>query len=403
MGKKIQSLDLTIGYNFLGILYSKNTLSDNKSICPQLTDDFLQKLNSCIGKLLYKLEKEYTGSNINWNDCSVYTGVSGIALLYVRLYDIGIRPDGLQTALKFVEPCLQKLKNAKASFLCGDSGPLCVAALVYKRLNNVDKYESCVNQLINLRAIAMKGDTPDEILSGRAGYLYSLLFIKERVTSVDEELIRSIVKEIVRSGRSYGDPDSLGVSLMFEWHGKRYLGAAHGVSGIISMLFKSGLVDSRQLSKEVDCLRALQFKSGNYPSSLPIGSDKLVHWCHGSPGFTFMFVEAYRKTGAECHLKSAVDCAESIWRMGLLRKGYGLCHGIAGNAYALLTVYQTTQDIKYLHRAAKFAEFCFDYGKHGCKQPDRPYSLFEGLAGTIYFLVELLEPMSAKFPSFDDV
>lgn len=315
---------------------------------------------------------------MNWNDYSVYTGVSGIALLYVRLYDLGIRPDGLQTALKYVEPCLERLKKIKASFLCGDAGPLAIAALVYKRLNSNENSEACIRKLRKLKKIAMDMSTADEILSGRAGYLYSLLFIKKYVTSVDEKLISTIVEEIVRSGRSYGDPDSLGVSLMYEWHGKRYLGAAHGVSGIISMLFKSDLADICQLTKEVDGLKALQFQSGNYPSSLPVGSDKLVHWCHGSPGFTFMFVEAYRKTGAECHLKSAVDCAESIWRMGLLRKGYGLCHGIAGNAYALLTVYQATQDIKYLHRAGKFAEFCFDYGNHGFRNADRPYSLFEG-------------------------
>lgn len=26
----------------------------------------------------------------------------------------------------------------------------------------------------------------------------------------------------------------------------------------------------------------------------------------------------------------------------------------------------------------QFAEWCLDYGAHGCRIPDRPYSLFEG-------------------------
>lgn len=26
----------------------------------------------------------------------------------------------------------------------------------------------------------------------------------------------------------------------------------------------------------------------------------------------------------------------------------------------------------------QFAEWCLDYGTHGCRIPDRPYSLFEG-------------------------
>jgi len=47
------------------------------------------------------------------------------------------------------------------------------------------------------------------------------------------------------------------------------------------------------------------------------------------------------------------DCAKVLWRRGLLRKGYGLCHGVAGNAYGFLTAYQLTGDQKYIHQAIK--------------------------------------------------
>lgn len=53
------------------------------------------------------------------------------------------------------------------------------------------------------------------------------------------------------------------------------------------------------------------------------------------------------------YLKEAADCAEVIWQRGLLRKGYGLCHGTAGNGYAFLSLYQLTQEKKYLYRACK--------------------------------------------------
>lgn len=34
---------------------------------------------------------------------------------------------------------------------------------------------------------------------------------------------------------------------------------------------------------------------GNLPSSLESsGSDRLVHWCHGAPGFTHLLAHAYR-------------------------------------------------------------------------------------------------------------
>lgn len=55
----------------------------------------------------------------------------------------------------------------------------------------------------------------------------------------------------------------------------------------------------------------------------------------------------------EKYLKEAAECAEVIWQRGLLRKGYGVCHGTAGNGYAFLSLYKLSQDKKYLYRACK--------------------------------------------------
>ena len=45
----------------------------------------------------------------------------------------------------------------------------------------------------------------------------------------------------------------------------------------------------------LDYMMSLKFRSGNYPSSLESGErDKLVHWCHGAPGFIYMFTAAYQ-------------------------------------------------------------------------------------------------------------
>lgn len=151
----------------------------------------------------------------------------------------------------------------------------------------------------------------------------------------------------------------------------------------------------------VEFLVSEQFSSGNFPSSLENDTDKLIHWCHGAPGAVHLMVKAYQVFGKDKYLSAAVKCGDVIWRRGLLKKGYGVCHGVAGNAYAFLCLYKQTGDSKYLHRALKFAEWCFDYGKHGCRSPDRPYSLFEGMAGTVYFLADILEPHSSKFPAFE--
>lgn len=66
----------------------------------------------------------------------------------------------------------------------------------------------------------------------------------------------------------------------------------------------------------------------------------------------------------------------------------------------LVLLMQVTGDAVYLYRAAQFGRWCQEYGTHGCRTPDRPLSLFEGLAGNIHFLVDLTRPDEAKFPAF---
>ena len=67
-------------------------------------------------------------------------------------------------------------------------------------------------------------------------------------------------------------------------------------------------------------------------------------------------------------------------------------------------MWKITKDYQYLYKSAVFAEWCFDYGKRGCPDPDRPLSLFEGLAGTIYLLTDMIQnPELACFPAFSDI
>ena len=50
-------------------------------------------------------------------------------------------------------------------------------------------------------------------------------------------------------------------------------------------------------------------------------------------------------------------CGECIWQKGLLKKGPGICHGVAGNGYAFLLLYRMTRDSLHLQRARCFAHF----------------------------------------------
>ena len=78
-----------------------------------------------------------------------------------------------------------------------------------------------------------------------------------------------------------------------------------------------------------------------------------------------------------------------MYNKGLLRKGVGICHGIAGTVYALLAVSDAMESPqlkdKYLLQAIHMADIATGYEsltKQGeMSTPDHRWSLYEGVAG----------------------
>ncbi|MEN8181204.1 MAG: LanC-like protein [Myxococcota bacterium] len=127
-----------------------------------------------------------------------------------------------------------------------------------------------------------------------------------------------------------------------------------------------------------------------------------VHWCSGSPAAVFVFSRAFEVFGDEAYLGVAQRAAEHVWRYGLLRKGNGICHGIAGNGYAFLALYRATGCRRDLDRALHFARHT--WSERVIRQqrtPDRPWSLYEGALGTLCFYQDCLDPKRARFPGFE--
>ncbi len=111
--------------------------------------------------------------------------------------------------------------------------------------------------------------------------------------------------------------------------------------------------------------------------------------------------KAYLRYKEQKYLDCAIRCGEFIWRRGLLRKGPGICHGVSGNGFGHMLLYRLTNDTKHLYRAIKFAEFLkTETFNTEARIPDSPYSLFEGLAGTVCFVVDLLDLSNADYPLF---
>lgn len=98
--------------------------------------------------------------------------------------------------------------------------------------------------------------------------------------------------EIIKGGRRLAEQGRC--PLMYEWHGKKYWGAAHGLAGIMH-----ALMDMELEPDEVEDIKVTlrymiksRFPSGNSPSSEGNKSDRLVHWCHGAPGIALTLAKA---------------------------------------------------------------------------------------------------------------
>lgn len=65
-------------------------------------------------------------------------------MLYLQLHRVSGESSHLQRSLDYVKRTLRNLNGRKVTFLCGDAGPLAVAAVVHHRLNNQADSKECL-------------------------------------------------------------------------------------------------------------------------------------------------------------------------------------------------------------------------------------------------------------------
>lgn len=219
-----------------------------------------------------------------------------------------------------------------------------VRACVTKDYEHLIKFLSNIPRLLGPYACAQDDDFPSEILYGRAGTLYLLRMVRHwnpKCAGLIESSTRRLSERILAT-----DDDGRG---NWEWHGKRYFGAAHGDIGIITQIVLSCPKLVPHLSGRLEKLLELQLPDGNWPSSARSlregkGAD-LVQWCHGATGFlqSLHVLRPYFPE-LEARIDAAVENGQSIvWRHGLLTKEPCLCHGIFGNALCVvfITIWST--------------------------------------------------------------
>jgi len=153
-----------------------------------------------------------------------------------------------------------------------------------------------------------------------------------------------------------------------------------------------------------EVLRQTAVHSGgnvNWPSSageLPAQDDgrPRLQWCVGAPGIVGC---------AASYLDEdlLLAAAETIWVAGPHgdEKGAGLCHGTAGNGYALLKTFERTKDEQWLERARAFAVHALEQASRLRATRGRGrYSLWTGDVGVARLASDCLDAR-AGYPILD--
>jgi lantibiotic modifying enzyme len=370
---------------------------------------------------------------------SLYTGSLGLA--YLSFEVAHFMPNEkvycLKDAKTSVELLLENIHSERQRVTLLQStwvGAKCLLAAICYNLDDDDDDENNKKQAnyYALEVIEKLGhacsqldEDECDVLYGRAGVLQAIWFLRRQLEdpSLGERLAVRLSKEILKEGlrKAKEAQSSAKLPLLWQWHEKLYLGAAHGVVGILHTLLQLREEEWQQIEEQdelfhirtkiQDTIEGLTrdccFPSGNLHSSLgSTGSDRLVQFCHGAPGHCLLLLKAAEIFQNNSFKEQAKTIAEQvIWPRGLLTKGVGLCHGISGNALVFLALARTSSssnDRDYWQQMAiHYARFAADHLSELEQVPDRPYSLYEGLGGFIYLLLCLQHPDEARFPLYE--
>jgi hypothetical protein len=184
----------------------------------------------------------------------------------------------------------------------------------------------------------------------------------------------------------------------------QYLGAGHGFVGNVYALLLPGAASDEQVSRIEAVLQRLAIEedgAANWPA-LPGTQKQLLQWCHGAPGVVTALA------GLPPGRSAVVDRlllagGEAVWRAGPLAKGPGLCHGTAGNGYALLKLHRRSGDTRWLQRARAFAMHAIAQCEHRRAALGRGrHTLWTGDLGLALYLWHCLRAGDAM-PALDAV
>ncbi|KAG6399768.1 hypothetical protein SASPL_141253 [Salvia splendens] len=342
-------------------------------------------------------------------DPTVYTGLMGTAFVCLRSYEAtGDRRD-LQLCAEIVAAAAHT-SNRHVTFLSGRGGVYALGAICANYSGDEEKrgfYLNCFLEMAQEKALPVGPEEGGfgmsyDLLYGRAGFLWAALLVNKYLgdLTVPSDLLMGVVAAVLAGGRA-GASDNPACPLMYRWHGTRYWGAAHGLAGILHVLLHFPLSedDMKDVKATLRYMMSNRFlHSGNYPVSEGNPRDKLVQWSHGAGGIAITLCKASEVFPSDREFRdAAIEAGEVLWKSGLVKKA-GLGDGVAGNAYAFLSLARLTGETIYEERAKAFASYLYHIAGGG---DEHTYSLFQGVAGAACVWFDLLAPERSRFPGYE--
>jgi lantibiotic modifying enzyme len=281
----------------------------------------------------------------------------------------------------------------ESSLLCGETGLLLVA---WRLAPSAELADTLLE-----RVRANENNEADELMWGSPGTLLAAQAMHEWT---GEERWAEAWDESAEALLARRDDDGLWTQRLYG-QTERYLGPVHGLVGNVhALLQRSGERNTALQQKTAALLvdeAVIEDALATWPALaggelVPRDDQIRLQWCHGAPG---MVATAAPYLDEELLLAGA----ELTWQAGAhgAEKGAGLCHGTAGNGYALLKAFARTGDERWLERARRFAV-------HALRQVERSraengrgrYSLFTGDVGVALFAASCLDA-DPRFPILD--
>lgn len=236
---------------------------------------------------------------------SIYVGKAGLSLIFLQKALLQENPDIKEIFLKDVygwaeEGLVSVHPHRQFTFLEGMTGPICLSAVALFYLKDTKAALECYLKRLQSVSFEKFPANQCELLYGRAGYLYSLLFAQHHIgrDCIAVDILRKVVSDIILYGRTASETQKFSFfPLYYEWHEKCYFGAAHGITGILLTLLNTHLLNPsilepylEEIFQTIDELLKFTFQSKNLPSSLSCSlkhekeDDEPVQWCHGASG-----------------------------------------------------------------------------------------------------------------------